>query len=139
MEEPLTEELLAELLATADVEDYLDHRELQTPTLAEYLRQQLEERGLSQADVLKRAEIGETFGWYVFNGQRGMGRDNVLKLTFAMGMDTRHANRALQAAGANTLYAKKRRDAIIIHCLEHRCTLQQANGVLYEFGEECLC
>ena len=67
-----------------------------------------------------------------------MRRDNVLKLSFAMGFDTRHANRALQAAGSNALYPKNRRDAIIIYCLEHGYTLQQANDTLYTFEEDCL-
>jgi len=55
-----------------------------------------------------------------------------------MGFDVRCANRALQAAGANTLYPKNRRDTILIYCLEHDCTLQQVNETLYDFGEECL-
>ena len=138
MEEPLTEEMLAELLDAGKVESYLQQHDLSTPSLGSYLRQQLEERNLKRVDVLKRANIGETFGWYIFNDQRGAGRDTVLKLAFAMGMDVRCANRALQAAGANALYPKKRRDAIIIYCLEHGCTLQQVNDALYDFGEECL-
>jgi hypothetical protein len=119
MEEPLTEKMLDELLDTPQIEEYLARNQLGTPSLAEYLNSELEKRGLKQSEVLHRADISQTFGWYVFNGERGMGRDNVLKISFAMGFDVRHANRALQAAGANTLYAKNRRDAIIIYCLEH--------------------
>ena len=137
-DEPLTEDMLAELLAAPKVERYLGAHELGAPSLAEYLQAQLAERGLVLANVLRDAQIEHTFGWYVFNGQRGMGRDNVLKLCFAMGFDTRHANRALQAAGANTLYPKNRRDTIIIYCLAHGRSLQQANETLYAFGEDCL-
>lgn len=111
---------------------------METPSLAEYLQSELAKRGLRQSEVLKQAQIEQTFGWYVFNGQRGMGRDNVLKLSFGMGFDTRHANRALQAAGANALYPKNKRDAIIIYSLEHGFTLREANDALYTFGEECL-
>ena len=138
MDDSLTENLFGELLHADNLEGYLAEHEFETPSLAEYLQDELTKRGLRQADVLKRAGIEQTFGWYVFNGQRGMGRDNVLKLCFGMGFDARHANRALQAAGANALYAKNRRDAIIIYSLEHNYTLPQANDVLYAFGEECL-
>ena len=137
-DEPLTEELLEELMSAPSIVRYVGKHDLETPGLSEYLNRQLEERGLKLADVLRNAEIEHTFGWYVFNGQRGIGRDNMLKLCFAMEFDVRHANRALQAAGVNTLYPKNRRDAIVIFCLEHGCTLQQANEVLYDFGEECL-
>lgn len=138
MDDSRTENLFGELLASANLEAYLDAHGLETPSLADYLQGELRKRGLKQSEVLKRAQIEQTFGWYVFNGQRGMGRDNVLKLSFGMGFDTRHANRALQAAGANALYPKNRRDAIIIYCLEHGYSLRQANDVLYTFGEECL-
>jgi len=138
MDEHLTENLFGELIEAETLEEYLDQHELGTPSLADYLQEELAKRGLKKAEVLKRAEIEQTFGWYVFNGQRGMGRDNVLKLCFGMGFDTRHANRALQAAGANALYAKNRRDAIIIYSLEHGYTLREANDALYAFGEECL-
>ena len=138
MDDSRTENLFGELLASANLEAYLDAHGLETPSLADYLQGELRKRGLKQSEVLKRAQIEQTFGWYVFNGQRGMSRDNVLRLCFTMGFDVRCANRALQAAGANTLYPKNRRDTILIYCLEHDCTLQQANETLYDFGEECL-
>lgn len=138
MDDQLTESLFGELIEAQDLAVFLETHELETPSLADYLQEQLKARGLRQSQVLKRADIDQTFGWYVFNGQRGMGRDNVLKLSFGMGFDARHANRALQAAGANALYAKNRRDAIIIYSLEHGYTLREANDVLYAFGEECL-
>ena len=138
MEERLTEEMLDELLSAPRVEDYLRRHDLETPALSEYLNLLLDESGLTRAEVLRKAGIEQTHGWYAFNGKRGLGRDNTLKLAFAFGLDVRHANRLLQAAGTNALYAKNRRDAILIYCLEHSCTLQQANDTLYEFGEECL-
>ncbi len=133
-----TDDLMGELMSTQKLEDYLDSHTIQAPSLAEYLHEELQKRGLRRSRVLKEAQIEQTFGWYVFKGKRGMSRDNVLKLAFAMGFDVRHANRALQAAGASTLYPRYRRDAIIIYCLEHDHTLQQANETLYAFGEECL-
>lgn len=136
--ESKTEDLFGSLMGSDDLAAYLEGLDEAVPSLAEFLQQELAKRGLRQADVLKRAHIEQTFGWYVFNGKRGMGRDNVLKLSFAMGFDVRHANRALQAAGANALYPKARRDAIIMYCLQHGFTLQQANDTLYAFCEDCL-
>ena len=138
MDDSKTQDLLSELLSAANLQDYLEQHDLEAPSLAHYLQAELARRGLRQSEVLKRAQIDQTFGWYVFNGQRGMGRDNVLKLCFGMGFDTCHANRALQAAGANALYPKNKRDAIVIYSLEHGFTLQEANDALYTFGEDCL-
>lgn len=45
------------------------------------------------------------------------------------------ANRLLQAGGANELYCKNRRDAIVIFAISHGYTLQKTEEELYRFGE----
>ena len=139
MEEPLTEELLDELMSTSSVGDYLEGHRFSERALSDYLQQLLEERGLVQPTVVHEAQLNPTFGYQVFMGQRGAGRDTVLRIALAMRLTLREANRALQAACANQLYPKNRRDAIIIYCLQHDAGLMGANEALYEFGEELLC
>lgn len=139
MDEPLTEELLDELLSAPSVESYLERHRLDGRGLSAYLQEQLAEKGLRQPAVVREAQLNPTFGYQVFMGMRGAGRNTVLQICFAMGMSVRETNRALQAAGANGLYPKGRRDAIIIFCLEHGASLLQANETLYRFGEATLC
>ena len=83
--------------------------------------------------------MNPTFGYQVFVGTRGAGRNTVLQIAFAMHLSLRETNRLLQAAGANVLYAKNRRDVIIIYCLTHGASLMKANETLYGFGEETIC
>ena len=97
--EPLTEELLNELLASG---------------------------------------INETFGYQIFMGQRGASRDKILQLAFAMNLTLRECNRLLKLSGANELYCKNKRDAIIIFCLDKGYTLQKTDDELYRFGEETI-
>lgn len=59
----------------------------------------------------------------------------MLKIAFAMGCTLREANRLLQAGGANELYCKNRRDAIVIFAISHGYTLQKTEEELYRFGE----
>ena len=89
--------------------------------------------------MVREAGINDTFGYQIFMGQRGASRDKVLQLAFAMALSLKEANRLLQAAGANELYCKDRRDAIIIFCLDHGYRLQKANEELYRFGEKTIC
>lgn len=139
MKEPLTDELLRELLDAPSPEAFTGRHRLRERTLAGYLQQLLDEHGLKRAAVVKAANINETFGYQIFTGERGAGRNKVLQLAFAMGLSLKEANRLLQAAGANELYCKNRRDAIIIFCLTHGASLQEANEELYRFGEETIC
>lgn len=135
MEEPLTEDMLAELLDASDPCAFIDREEVHDRGLASYLNRLLEERDLKRASVVRDAGINETFGYQIFTGARKASRDNLLKIAFALGLSLREVNRLLQAGGANGLYCKNRRDAIIIFAISHGYTLQKTEEELYRFGE----
>lgn len=139
MKEPLTEELLQELLSVSDVRAFADGHRTEKRSLSEYLQQLLDEKDLARADVVRKAGLNETFGYQIFMGQRGASRDKVLQLAFAMGLTLRETNRLLQTAGANGLYCKNRRDAIIIFCLDRGFDLQKTDEELYRFHEDTIC
>ena len=139
MSEPLTEELLDELLSTSSIEEYLEQHEPCSRTLAEYLQQLLAEKGLERSRVVRMANLNDTFGYQIFQGTRHPGRDKVLQIAFAMALTLRETNRALTAAGASELYCKDRRDAIIIFCIDRGCSLQKVNEELYRVGERTIC
>ncbi len=135
MEEPLTEDMLTELLEAPDPAQFIDRAEVGRRDLSGYLNQLLKERGLRRAAVVRAAGINETFGYQIFIGARKASRDNLLKIAFALGLPLREANRLLQAGGANELYCKNRRDAIIIFAISHGYSLQKTEEELYRFGE----
>lgn len=139
MDERITEELLAELLASPSIEGFLGENAINEVTLSEYLQQLLDKKGLKRAEVIRKANLNATFGYQVFTGARGAGRDTILQLVFAMELTLCEANRLLQAAGVNGLYCKNRRDGIIIFCIEHSYSLQETDEELYRFGEETIC
>ena len=138
MEEPLTEDMLAELLGAPDPRAFVKKPEVGERSLSAYLNELLEAKGLKRAAVVRAADLNETFGYQVFTGARKASRDNLIKLAFALNCTLREANRLLKAGGANELYCKNRRDAIIIFSLTHGATLQQAEEDLYRFGEATL-
>ena len=139
MKEPLTEELLEELLAAPDPVTFARANNITARSLADYLQQLLDEKGLERADVVRKAGLNETYGYQIFMGQRHPKRDKLLQLVFAMELTLKEANRLLQAAGTNELYCKNRRDAIIIFCLDRGYSLQRTDEELYRFGEETIC
>lgn len=139
MSERLTEELLDELLGAPSLEGYLEENKPGSRTLAEYLQQLLDEKGLERSRVVRMADLNDTFGYQIFKGTRHPSRDKVLQIAFAMALTLREANRALTAAGVSELYCKDRRDAIIIFCLDRGCSLQKVNEELYRFGERTIC
>lgn len=139
MKEPLTDELLQELLDSPTVEQFTDAHKLKPRTLAGYLQKLLDEHGLRRIDVIHDAALNETFGYQVFTGARQASRDKLLQIAFAMGLSLQETGRLLQAGGANGLYCKSRRDAIIIFCLNRSSSLAEANDELYRFDEQTIC
>ena len=139
MAEPLTEGPLDELLSAPNPEAYLDSHDFGERTLSEYLQRLLEEKHLERAQVVRMANLNETFGYQIFKGERNPSRNKVLQIAFAMALSLRETNRALSAAGVNALNCKNRRDAIIIFCIDRGCSLQKVNEELYRFGEETVC
>lgn len=139
MEEPLTEELLDELLSAPSPSDYLCEHRPHKRDFAQYLQELLLERGLERKDVVRAAHLDTTYGYQLFTGQRKHpSRDKVLQIAFALKLNLRETDRALQAAGVSKLYCKDRRDAILIYCLNKQTTLDEANEALFELGEPSL-
>ena len=138
----LTEEFLEELLDARNIDDYVsllqDSDLACTPSLADLLNQYLEQKNLVRSKVIAEAQINSTFGYQIFMGTRQASRDKILALAFAMRLNLRETTRLLQAGGANTLYAKSRRDAIIIFCLDHEYTLIKVNQELFRLGERTI-
>lgn len=140
MEEPLTEELLNELLEAPDASAFLRSHDIPSRTLSDYLQDLLDDHSMERAEAIRRAGLNETYGYQLFAGQRtNPSRDKVLQLVFGMGLSLREADRLLKIAGVSTLYCKNRRDAIIIFCLDKHCSLQRVNEELFRFGEDTIC
>lgn len=139
MSEPLTDELLKELLDAPSIDSYVEGHDFLERSLSEYLQQLLEEKHLERVRVVRMADLNETYGYQIFTGARQPTRNKVLQIAFAMALTLKETNRALAAAGASALNCKDRRDAIIIFCIDRSCSLQKVNEELYRFGEETVC
>ena len=139
MPEPLTEELLVELLSRPSIDDVANGAFEASLSLPGYLQELLKEKGLARIDAVHAAELNETFGYQIFMGARKPGRDKALQLALGMGCTLRETNRLLKLSGSNELYCKNRRDAIIIYCVEQGLSLRRTNEELYRFGEETVC
>lgn len=138
MDEPLTDELLAELMEAPDARSFVEENRLPGRTLPEYLALLLNEKRLVRSEVVRAAGINDTFGYQIFKGQRRPSRDYVIALAFALGLTLKEADRLMQTAGVNGLYCKDRRDAIVIYCLVHGSTLQETDEELYCLGERTI-
>ena len=137
MNEPLTEELLNELLASSDPEDFISQHPASKRELAPYLNEMLVAHGKERNEIIHASNLDHTYAYQILAGTRtNPSRNKILQLAFAIGLSPRETDRALQAGGKSRLYCKDRRDAIIIFCLDRGVQLQETNETLYRLGEE---
>ena len=136
VKEPLTSELLDELLGSPDPAAFADAHKITQRELHVYLQQLLDEKGLSRPKVIEEAGLNATYGYNIFTGTKNPSREKLLPLLFTMKCTLQEANRVLRAGGHSELYVKTRRDAIIIFCIEHGYDLMRTNEELFRFGEE---
>lgn len=140
MDEPLTEELLDELVSSPNPDEFIEKYNLEKRSLSEYLQKLLEEKGLVRSEVIKEALLDNTYGYELFTGgKKHPGRNKILQIAFAMHLSLRETERLLQAAGVNKLYPKNKRDVTIIFALNKKYSLQQVNEMLFSKDEETIC
>lgn len=138
VEEHLTADLLKQLSAAARPEDYLLQGETIDREMSDYLNELRNDRGMKRAAVVRESAVNETFVYDIFKGKSLPGRDNSLKLAFALRCSLIETQRILRLAGVSELWPKRSRDAVIIWCIERGLTLAQCDDELYRLGEQTL-
>ena len=136
--ERLTEDLLKKLLASTSVDSYLEQPEVRDRELTDFLCEQLEAHGLKRADVVRLSGLNATVVYDIFAGKSKPGKDNAVMFAMGLGCDVSQTQRLLRLAGAGELWCKNRRDAILLWCIEHGLTREQADDELYRLGERTL-
>jgi len=133
--EPLTDDLLKQLLDAPDIGAFVDGHASTPLNLSYYLADLLERTGARGSDVIHRSGLNETFAYQIFSGDRKCTRDKALQLAFAFPLGLDETNHLLLHAGVSELYCRNRRDAIIIFCLSHGYSLGETDDELYARGE----
>lgn len=134
----LTDELLNDIVSSHRVDSLFVKKLDSDKDLGTFLSEKLGEKGLRKIDVIKKSQVNETFGYQIFSGSRRPSRNYILALCFAMGLEIHDMRLALCYGDAGDLYAKNRRDAIILFCAGHGYDLVRADEELYRYGEETI-
>jgi transcriptional regulator with XRE-family HTH domain len=105
-----------------------------------YIDDILRKKNLSKSEVLRKANLEESYGYQLLRGGRKLPRDRVIQLSIAMGLNLEETNDFLKQAQHQPLYPKTRenRDAVIIYCIQKKRDLIETELILEEFKEKSL-
>lgn len=106
--------------------------------LAELLSQLLESKGFKKAQVIKKSEFSDVYGYQIFSGVRVPERKKLLCLAVGMELNIEETQQLLKCAGYPQLYVKLPFDSIVLYGLCQKYSVVQINELLYEYGLETL-
>lgn len=135
-----TSEIVKELGLCPDFQTFYNENKeyMVSGTLSSLLSDLLERKGLKKAQVIKKSELAEIYGYQIFSGVRIPERKKLLCLAMGMGLNVEETQQLLKCAGYSPLYVKLPFDSIVLYGLCKNYSVVQINGLLYEYGLETL-
>lgn len=136
-----TNDLQNELMSAPDLDRFLSENQdnFYDTTFADLLQTLFEKKKISKAVLAKKAGISNVYLYQIFSGERNPSRNRILCLCFGLTASLEETQELLKHSGYAQLYAKNKRDAIIIYGLSHDMDLDEVNDRLFSEHEETLC
>ena len=108
------------------------------PALKDALYELISRKGLTPKEMIRRCGIERSYFYHILSGVKCPGRNVLLRICLCAGTGLQDVNRMLRLAGAPALYARIRRDALIIYAIQRQLGMEQTNQLLMEQGEDPL-
>ena len=89
----------------------------------------------SKNELIRESGLDRTYAYHILNGSRKPSRDKIVALSLAAGLDLTETQRGLELTHEGILYAKNRRDAVLIYAVKNQLSVMAANELLAQFGE----
>jgi len=135
-----TDELQTDLEHASSLKSFLQRNEdrLQVPSFAEIMERMLKQKGLSKAELAKRAGTSEVYLHQLFSGRRKASRTRMICLCIGLSASLPETQKILHQSGMSQLYPKVKQDAIIMYGILHQMNLFEINDLLFEEKETML-
>lgn len=133
MNHKTTEELAHEIKISTDIKDYLtqNNEEMQLESLTDALHSLLIEKKISRADAARGSLLDRAYVYQIFSGERSPSRDKLIALAFGLHLSDAQTQTILKLSCNRELYARDKRDALILFALQREMSIMEANDLLF--------
>ena len=143
MEESTTSNLakvLKNIDTAQEMEQYMELPEVMNScqTFPEYFRSLPAVQEMDTGELIRSSGLERSYYYQVMKGTRSPGRDKVLRLCLAAGLNLKETTRALELSGNAVLYPRKRRDIILTVAVNQMADVDDTNRLLFKYGEKPL-
>ncbi len=138
--EKSTDELMNEIKQTHEINKFLEKNdsEFVSEPLHDILNRLLKEKNIKKSEVVARSSLNRIYGYQIFSGKRIPSRDKLIALCFGFKFDLEETDKLLKTAGYSPLYARNKRDALIIFAINSNKSIFVVNELLFENGFDIL-
>lgn len=106
--------------------------------LNQYLKVLIEQKGFTKAQIIRDSGINRRFFFDILSGKRKPTRNYIIRLLHALQMPLKNIQWLLRATGYAQLYARDKRDCVIIYCINHQNSVKECNEMLEKIGFELI-
>ena len=138
--EKSTDELMNEIKQTGEIKKFIENNsaEFADKQLHETLNDIITEKKLKKSEVIKGSGLNRVYAYQILAGKKSPSRDKLIAFCFGLQLDVDETNSLLKSSGMPMLYARNKRDSIIIFAINSGKSVFLANNLLFENGFEIL-
>jgi len=131
-----TSKLLSDLKQMDSYEDFrqTNSAELVVPDVIKLLLEMAMSNGLTKAELVQTSGLERTFGYHLLSGEKTMTRDKLLLFAFAGKLNLEQTQQLLKYAGLGMLYARDKRDGVLIYALNKHYSVYEMEKLLEDLG-----
>ena len=132
--------ILSNIDSTKEMEQYLEIPKVADGfrSFPEYFQSLDKVKEMDRGELIRNSGLERSYFYQVMKGTRSSGRDKVLRLCLAAGLNLRQTTRALELSGNAALYARNRRDIILTVAVNQMADVDDTNLLLFRYGERPL-
>ena len=125
---------MAELKKTMHIDEFFHKNEesFRNETFIKALTRLYEEQGRSKAEIARASGSSDIYLYQIFAGKRIPSRDRLTCICLGMHLNEENTQYLLRLCGYAPLYARDKRDAVILHGLLHNLSLAEINNTLID-------
>ena len=128
--------ILSNIDSAKEMEEYLELPEVVNSwqSFPEYFQSLDGVKEMDSRNLIRSSGLERSYYYQVMKGTRRPGRDKVLRLCLAAGLNLKETTRALELSGNAVLYPRSRRDIILTVAVNQMADVDDTNLLLFKYG-----
>ncbi len=135
-----TADILEKLKNRKSLTEILDENKamFSNMSIGEYISAEITRKNFTKAKIIKASGINKRFFFDILSGKKSPNRRYIIRIFLALQLDFNDVQWYLRATDYPQLYARNKRDAVIIYCINKKLSVDACNKMLNNIGLENL-